>query len=123
MDCDRVLLCYVLMRHQEDDPDNFETWEKLVRCGESLEGGINRNSSSQAITSVRGVYDRFLAKFPLFFGYWKKYADLEFSIAGTEAAELIYERGVCSITNSVDLWTNYCSFKAETSHEPEIIRE
>jgi hypothetical protein len=38
---------------------------------------------------VREVYDRFLAKFPLFFGYWKKYADLEFSIAGTEAAEMV----------------------------------
>lgn len=108
---------------QEDDSDNFEIWEKLVKCGESLEGGINRNSSSQAITSARSIYDRFLAKFPLFFGYWKKYADLEFSIAGTEAAELVYERGVSSITNSVDLWTNYCSFKTETSHDPDVIRE
>ena len=74
---------------QNDDPDNFEIWEKLVRTAESLEGGINRNSSSQAITAVRGIYDRFLGKFPLFFGYWKKYADLEFSIAGTEAAEMV----------------------------------
>jgi pre-mRNA-processing factor 39 len=38
---------------------------------------------------MRDIYDRFLAKFPLFFGYWKKYADLEFSIAGTEAAEMV----------------------------------
>lgn len=38
---------------------------------------------------MRDIYNRFLAKFPLFFGYWKKYADLEFSIAGTEAAELV----------------------------------
>lgn len=38
---------------------------------------------------MRSVYDRFLAKFPLLFGYWKKYADLEFSIAGTEAAEMV----------------------------------
>lgn len=74
---------------QHDDPDNFEIWEKLVRAAESQEGGLNRNSSSQAITATRDVYDRFLAKFPLFFGYWKKYADLEFSIAGTEAAELV----------------------------------
>ena len=74
---------------QAEDNDNFEIWEKLVRTAESLEGGINRNSSPQAITSVRNVYDRFLAKFPLFFGYWKKYADLEFSIAGTEAAEMV----------------------------------
>jgi pre-mRNA-processing factor 39 len=106
-----------------DDPDNFETWEKLVRGAEALEGGINRNSNPQAITTVRNVYDRFLAKFPLLFGYWKKYADLEFSITGTEAADMVYERGVASISSSVDLWTNYCSFKAETSHDPDIIRE
>ncbi|KAJ5954835.1 hypothetical protein N7501_009114 [Penicillium viridicatum] len=106
-----------------DDPDNFETWEKLVRAAEALEGGINRNSSPQAITTVRSVYDRFLAKFPLLFGYWKKYADQEFSITGTEAAEMVYERGIASISPSVDLWTNYCSFKAETSHDSDIIRE
>lgn len=60
-----------------------------MRGAESLEGGINRNSNPQAITTVRNGYDRFLAKFPLLFGYWKKYADLEFSIAGTEAAEMV----------------------------------
>jgi pre-mRNA-processing factor 39 len=60
-----------------------------VRAAESLEGGLNRNSSPQAIAATREIYDRFLAKFPLFFGYWKKYADLEFSIAGTEAAEMV----------------------------------
>ena len=90
---------------------------------------------------MRDIYDRFLAKFPLFFGYWKKYADLEFSIAGTEAAEMVvldhtsfsggheltreqvYERGVASISNSVDLWSNYCSFKTDTSHDSDVIRE
>ncbi|KAJ5171718.1 hypothetical protein N7492_004311 [Penicillium capsulatum] len=106
-----------------DDPDNFETWEKLVRAAEALEGGINRNSNPQAITTARNAYDRFLAKFPLLFGYWKKYADLEFSITGTEAAEMVYERGIASISPSVDLWTNYCTFKAETSHDPDIIRD
>lgn len=74
---------------QTDDPDNFETWEKLLRAAEALEGGINRNSNPQAITTVREVYDRFLAKFPLLFGYWKKYADLEFSVTGTEAADMV----------------------------------
>ncbi|KAI5815933.1 hypothetical protein BZA77DRAFT_314614 [Pyronema omphalodes] len=106
-----------------EDPDDFEGWEKLVRIAESLEGGLNRNSSPHAIALTRGVFDRFLAKFPLLFGYWKKYADMEFSIAGTEAAEMVYERGIASIGISVDLWTNYCSFKVETSHDPDIIRE
>jgi hypothetical protein len=74
---------------QLEEPDNFDNWEKLVRAAETLEGGLNRNSSPQAIATTRDAYDRFLAKFPLLFGYWKKYADLEFSIAGTEAAEMV----------------------------------
>ena len=41
------------------------------------------------IELVRNVYDCFLTKFPLFFGYWKKYADLEFAIGGTETAEMV----------------------------------
>ncbi|KAL9049375.1 MAG: hypothetical protein Q9162_007254 [Coniocarpon cinnabarinum] len=112
-----------LWEESSRDPDNYEKWEALVNTAESQEGGLNRNSSPQAITAFRGVYDRFLAKFPLFFGYWKKYADSEFSIAGTEAAELVYERGVASIPYSVDLWVHYCGFKCETTHEPELIRE
>lgn len=76
-------------RSVDEDPDDFDAWEKLVRAAEALEGGLNRNSSPQAIAMCRGVFDRFLAKFPLLFGYWKKYADMEFSIAGTEAAEMV----------------------------------
>ncbi|KAI9671532.1 MAG: hypothetical protein M1817_003584 [Caeruleum heppii] len=106
-----------------EDPDNFENWEKLVRAAEGLEGGLNRNSSPQSIAATREIYDHFLAKFPLLFGYWKKYAELEFSIAGTEAAEMVYERGVASVSSSVDLWTSYCNFKVETSHDSDVIRE
>lgn len=35
----------------------------------------------------------------------------------------VYERGCASITNSVDLWTDYCSFKMETTHDPHLVRE
>lgn len=69
--------------------DEYEPWDALVRAAEQLEGGLNRNASPQAIAAFREIYDRFLAKFPLFFVYWKRYADLEFHIAGTEAAEMV----------------------------------
>ncbi|KXJ95343.1 hypothetical protein Micbo1qcDRAFT_187457 [Microdochium bolleyi] len=107
----------------EGDTDNFEAWEKLIRACEAQEGGLNRNSSPQALATLRDAYDRFLLKFPLLFGYWKKYADLEFNISGPESAEMIYERGCASITNCVDLWTSYCSFKMETTHTPHLVRE
>lgn len=107
----------------EADPDSFETWEKLIRACESLEGGLSRNSSAESLAAMRDAYDRFLLKFPLLFGYWKKYADLEFNISGPESAEMIYERGCASISHSVDLWKEYCSFKMETTHVPHLVRE
>jgi pre-mRNA-processing factor 39 len=50
---------------------------------------LNRNSNPQAISSTRETFDFLLARFPLFFGFWKKYADLEFTIGGPEAAEMV----------------------------------
>ncbi|KAF1845788.1 TPR-like protein [Cucurbitaria berberidis CBS 394.84] len=106
-----------------ENEDDFEKWETLVTRASELEGGVTRNSSPSAIELVRNLYDCFLTKFPLFFGYWKKYADLEFSIGGTETAEMVYERGVSCVTPSVDLWANYCTFKMDTSHDNDVIRE
>jgi pre-mRNA-processing factor 39 len=79
----------MLMYPQVENEDKFEEWEVLVTRASELEGGVTRNSSPSAIELVRNVYDCFLNKFPLFFGYWKKYADLEFSIGGTETAEMV----------------------------------
>ncbi|KAF3006002.1 hypothetical protein E8E13_010525 [Curvularia kusanoi] len=103
--------------------DEFDRWEALVARASDLEGGVTRNSSPSAIELVRNVYDAFLQKFPLFFGYWKKYADLEFAIGGTETADMVYERGVSAVTTSVDLWANYCDHKTKTCHDNEIVRE
>jgi pre-mRNA-processing factor 39 len=79
----------MLISSQIADEDDFEKWETLINRASDLEGGVTRNSNPSAIELVRNVYDCFLAKFPLFFGYWKKYADLEFSIGGTETAEMV----------------------------------
>jgi hypothetical protein len=99
-----------------EDPDDFDAWERLVRIAESLEGGLNRNSSPQAIALTRNVFDRFLAKFPLLFGYWKKYADLEFSIAGTEAAEMVrvFLRDIWPFTDALLRSTNAVSPASES---------
>ncbi|KAJ5895101.1 hypothetical protein N7495_006792 [Penicillium taxi] len=105
------------------DPDNFEIWERLLNTTEAVDGGVTRNSHPQAIQMVRNVYDRLLTKFPLMFVYWKKYADREFGFAGTESADMIYERGVASIPTSVDLWASYCDFKVQTCHVVDEVRE
>lgn len=79
----------LMILSQETDPDNFENWENLIKAAETLDGGLNRNSSPTALAAFRDAFDRFLLKFPLLFGYWKKYADTEFNIAGPESAEMV----------------------------------
>ncbi|KAI8846934.1 hypothetical protein BC829DRAFT_444937 [Chytridium lagenaria] len=93
------------------NPDDFTSWEALIRVAETANGGISKESSAEDISNLRTVYDHFLAKFPLCFGYWKKYADWELNLDGDDKADSIYERGVASIHNSVDLWTHFAVFK------------
>lgn len=75
--------------YQIENEDDFERWEALVLRAHDLEGGVTRNSSPSSIELLRDTFNCFLAKFPLFFAYWKKYADLEFAIGGTETAEMV----------------------------------
>ncbi len=54
---------------------------------------------------MREVFDQFLAKFPLCFGYWKKYADFEFTIQGPIEAEKV-NLLCCSLEYMFILTTN-----------------
>ncbi|KAI8820429.1 mRNA splicing protein [Fimicolochytrium jonesii] len=95
----------------QKNPEDFSSWEALLDAAEKEEGGLTKDSSAAAQNKFRTVYDHFLAKFPLCFGYWKKYADKEFVLEGAEKALEVYERGVVSIHNSVELWVQFCAFK------------
>ncbi|KAI8614784.1 hypothetical protein BC830DRAFT_353194 [Chytriomyces sp. MP71] len=105
------------------NPDDFSAWESLIKLAESSQsvpgasGPVNSESDSTVIASLRTVYDHFLAKFPLCFGYWKKYADAEMRIEGFTKATEVFERGVSAIHNSIDLWNHYCQFKVDKSSD------
>ncbi|KAI7866569.1 uncharacterized protein EV154DRAFT_432674 [Mucor mucedo] len=108
-----------LWKTVRDAPDNFGCWEQLIRVAE--EGGISKSSPPEKITRLESVYDSFLSKFPLCFGYWKKYSDWELTVHGPENAEKIFERGVVAITNSIDLWNQYIDFKmTQTTSNDDI---
>ncbi|KAF8928469.1 hypothetical protein BGZ58_009627 [Dissophora ornata] len=94
-------------------PTEFDTWEELMRLADRQDGGFGPEAPPANISNVRTIYDSFLKQFPLCFGYWKKYSDIEYMARGVEGAIEIFERGVKSISNSVDLWVQYCSFVME----------
>ncbi|CEP08659.1 hypothetical protein [Parasitella parasitica] len=118
-----------------DTPDDFSSWEQLIRVTEEQGGGLTTASSPESITRLESVYDHFLQKFPLCFGYWKKYADWQLAVHGEQGAEKVisgklqtckklcahstaqqtFERGVVAIHNSIDLWNQYIDFKMRHS--------
>jgi len=105
------------------DPNDFKSWEELIAVTENVEGGITPNIKPEDLEKIHRVYDNFLYKFPLCFGYWKKYSDIEMIIGGPEKAEEVFEKGVNAIHNSIDLWIQYCDFKIQHCKDNEKIRD
>ncbi|KAI9208555.1 uncharacterized protein BJ171DRAFT_489314 [Polychytrium aggregatum] len=105
------------------NPEDFSSWEYLIGLAEQPSAGpISAESPEADKANVRKAYDHFLAKFPLCFVYWKKYAALVLLMDGPSKAEEVYERAVQGIHNSIDLWIDYCEFKARHSTDEEEIR-
>ncbi|KAJ3290745.1 hypothetical protein HK104_006551 [Borealophlyctis nickersoniae] len=112
------------------NPEDFSSWETLIRLTETANGGVTKESAAADKTSLKNIYDSFLRKFPLCFGYWKKYVDWMEMLEGHESAEAdqrdfqIFEQGVASIHNSLDLWCQYCHFKMDHwPNEDDAIRQ
>eukprot|EP00210_Caulerpa_lentillifera_P000013 g12.t1 len=95
------------------NPDDFQTWTYLL-------GTVERLDDMEKIIEV---FDKFLAEYPLCYGYWKKYADATERHNGLHAAMSIYERGIQSVSYSVDLWSHYLTFQInKIGQMPDVIR-
>lgn len=82
-------------------PEDFGSWEQLIHITEVVE--ITPTSPPEYITNLELVYDQFLAKFPLCFGYWKKYADWKGKIQGDQEAERVTTTTIYTYT----IFNNY----------------
>ncbi|KRZ32490.1 Pre-mRNA-processing factor 39 [Trichinella pseudospiralis] len=96
----------------DNDPNNFENWMRLLSYVEK----------ANDIEAVRLSFDTFLARYPLCFGYWKKYACLELKNHNEEKCIEVYERGVSVIPLSVNLWMSYIDFLKRYEQSDEHLR-
>ncbi|XP_066505269.1 pre-mRNA-processing factor 39 [Hoplias malabaricus] len=80
-----------------NNPQDFNGWTDLLQYCEQ-EGHIA--ASRQALNA-------FLARYPLCYGYWKKFADLERRAGHNSKAEEVCVKGLKVIPLSVDLWIHY----------------
>ncbi|XP_042274613.1 pre-mRNA-processing factor 39 isoform X1 [Thunnus maccoyii] len=86
-----------LWKAAHDNPQDFTSWTDLLQYCEQ-EGHI---------TASRRALEAFLARYPLCYGYWKKFADLERRAGYNNKAEEVCVQGLQAIPLSVDLWIHY----------------
>uniref|UniRef100_A0A672YZZ8 Si:ch211-114c17.1 n=1 Tax=Sphaeramia orbicularis TaxID=375764 RepID=A0A672YZZ8_9TELE len=86
-----------LWKAAHDNPQDFTSWTDLLQYCEQ---------ESHATASRRAL-EAFLARYPLCYGYWKKFADLERRAGYNNKAEEVCIQGLQSIPLSVDLWIHY----------------
>lgn len=110
-DNEEWLKAYETVQENEDD---LSLWEALVAATERALPDTSRGQSVNLATKevLRNVFDRFLSRFPLLFGYWIKYAGIEYTFSGNDGAIRVYEHAVAAFPASVDLWTQYTTFMA-----------
>lgn len=93
-----------------EDIDSLEKWEVLIQKTEEV---LTRVRSGHALDVGRSVFDKFLTKFPLLFGYWIKYAQLEQQYGDDEVMKMVYERSVAAFPNSIELWLQYLDLETD----------
>lgn len=78
------------------NPAEFDAWEELMQLADRQDGGFGPEAPPANITNVRTIYDAFLNQFPLCFGYWKKYSDIEYVVRGVDGAIEVWTVDRCS---------------------------
>ncbi|KAM9795500.1 pre-mRNA-processing factor 39 [Neosynchiropus ocellatus] len=86
-----------LWKAAQENSQEFSCWTDLLQYCEQ-EG--NYTASSKALTA-------FLDHYPLCYGYWKKFTDLQCRAGDNKKAEEVCLKGLRAIPLSVDLWIHY----------------
>ncbi|KAG8003984.1 Pre-mRNA-processing factor 39 [Nibea albiflora] len=86
-----------LWKAAHDNPQDFTSWTDLLQYCEQ----------ESHVTASRRALEAFLARYPLCYGYWKKFADLERRAGYTSKAEEVCIQGLQVIPLSVDLWIHF----------------
>nr|XP_019940465.1 PREDICTED: pre-mRNA-processing factor 39-like [Paralichthys olivaceus] len=86
-----------LWKVTQDCPQDFTSWTDLLQYCEQ----------ESHITASRRALVAFLTHYPLCYGYWKKFTDLERRAGYNSKAEEVCIQGLQAIPLSVDLWIHY----------------
>ncbi|KAJ3587611.1 hypothetical protein NHX12_011208 [Muraenolepis orangiensis] len=106
-----------LWKAANEMPSDFTSWTDLLQYCEQ----------ESHMTASRQAMAAFLVRYPLCYGYWKKYTDLERRSGNNDKAQEVCVQGLQAIPLSVDLWIHYINLLLGTldmnlPDSPERIR-
>nr|XP_039271268.1 pre-mRNA-processing factor 39-like [Styela clava] len=96
-----------------ENPQDFTNWTYLLQLVEQ------ENKSPLA----RRAYNGFFKRYPLCYGYWKKFSEMEKRHGNYVRAQRILERGVRAIPLSIDLWVHMIDFYTTNYKGPDAGKE
>lgn len=114
-------MSFILTTKQDESPNEFVSWDALVTLTEQLLAKYP--TPSQAVKDViTSTFDELLARFPLFFGYWKKYTSLQYQINGLEESIKVLSRSLDAFPTSLELWIDYLTILSSHSQDEHLLR-
>lgn len=99
-----------------EDPSSFEAWEALINVTQQVA------PPRKVHQPTCNIFDTFLRKYPLLFGYWKKHVDYLNSVGSSEHVLSVHKKSVEAFPQSVDLWTDYVAAAASILEDAEAVR-
>ncbi|KAF2282812.1 hypothetical protein GH714_043103 [Hevea brasiliensis] len=93
---------------------DFDEWISLISETEK--------TYPDNIEKICLAYDSFLSKFPLCYGYWRKYINHKIRLCTVDKVVEAFERAVLSATYSVDMWIDYCNFGRMVFEDPSDVQ-
>ncbi|CDO91886.1 unnamed protein product [Kluyveromyces dobzhanskii CBS 2104] len=96
--------------------------DKLIVSTESLVQKYNSPNESVK-NNIYKVFDELLSRYPLFFGYWKRYVAVKYQLDGLEASISILKTSLNEFPTSIDLWIDMLNVNLTHNHsDSELIR-
>lgn len=93
-------------RVQAVDWNEVSSIEALIKATEQLV--LKYPSPNQRIKeSIKRVFETVLSRFPLLFGYWKRFTAVQYQLNGLQSSIEVLSQAVDIFPNSLELWCDY----------------
>ncbi|QLL34575.1 hypothetical protein HG536_0G04370 [Torulaspora globosa] len=83
-----------------------------------------KNPNDAIKRAMESIYRQLLQKYPLLFGYWKRFTAVQYQLYGLEKSIATLKEALESFPNSLELWCDYLNVLCVNSADKvELIRE